>query len=108
MHSPFELPLLRAVTTPPDTVSADVSVALYAGEPADTFRSRLPAAARSEFDAALTRGEPLADAGHVLVAGAAGGGRCLIVGAGAGALTPGRQHHGDDGGQPQIERREGR
>jgi leucyl aminopeptidase len=91
MHSPFELPLLRAVTTTPDAVSADVVAVLYAGEPADAFRPRLPAVARGEFDAALTRGEALVDLGHVLVAGSTGaGGRCLVVGAGAGPLTPDR------------------
>ncbi len=91
MHSPFELPVLRAVTTTPDAVSADLVVSLYAGEPADAFRSRLPAAAHAEFSAALARGESLADAGHVLVAGgAAGGGRLLVVGTGTGALTADR------------------
>ena len=83
MHSPFELPVLRALTTAPDAVSADLVVSLYAGEPADAFRSRLPAVAHAEFSAALARGESLSDPGHVLVAGgAAGGGRLLVVGVG--------------------------
>jgi len=88
MHTPFELPLLRAVTAAPDTVSADLVVALYAGEPPDGYRSRLPMAARVEFDAALGRGEPVAELGRVLVAStAAGTGRLIVVGAGPGPLT---------------------
>jgi leucyl aminopeptidase len=89
MHTPFELPLLRAVTATPDTVAADLVVVLYAGEAADAVRPRLPVAARVEFDAALTRGEALADPGHVLVASTGAGtpGRVIVVGAGAGPLT---------------------
>ncbi|MEZ5418718.1 MAG: hypothetical protein R2708_15445 [Vicinamibacterales bacterium] len=59
MHSPFELPLLRAVTSTPDAESVDLLVALYAGEPTDAYRARLPVAARVEFEAALSRGEAL-------------------------------------------------
>ena len=87
MQIPFELPVLRAVTTAPDAVSVDLVVALYAGEPADAFRGRLPVAARVEFDAALARGEAVADAGRVLVASTAAGGRVIVVGAGTGPLT---------------------
>ncbi len=79
------------MTATADTVSADLVVTLYAGEPADAFRPRLPASSRSEFDAALARGESLDEAGHVLVAGsAAGGGLVLVVGAGTGPLTADR------------------
>jgi leucyl aminopeptidase len=92
MHNPFELPLLSAATTAPDTVSADLLVALYAGEPPDAFAPRLPAAARSEFQAAVARSEPVAELGRVLVAsaGLASVGRVVVVGAGVGALTADR------------------
>ncbi len=91
MHSPFELPQLSAVTATPDRVSADLFVALYAGEPAEAFRSRLPSAAHADFEAALARGEAVGDLGRVLTAGTLpGGARVLVVGAGPGALTPPR------------------
>ncbi|MEZ5290219.1 MAG: leucyl aminopeptidase [Vicinamibacterales bacterium] len=92
MHSSFELPSLRAVTSAPDAASADLLVALYGGEPVEAFSARLPAAARQEFQAAMARGETVADLGRVLVAsaGLAAAGRVIVVGAGTGPLTADR------------------
>jgi leucyl aminopeptidase len=88
MHSPFELPLLRAVAGAPGAVASDLTVVLHAGDDAAALRQRLPAAACGEFDAAVARKEPLADAGHVLLASTAGaGGRLIVVGTGTGPLT---------------------
>jgi leucyl aminopeptidase len=96
MQSPFELPLLRAVAGAPDAVASDLTVVLHAGDDAaESFRRRLPEAARGEFDAAVARKEPLADQGHVLLAStAAPGGRLIIVGVGPGPLTPASARRG--------------
>ncbi len=91
MHSPFELPSLRAVTSPPHEQQADLFVTIYPGDGHDAVRRRLSGPALQELDAAIARKEPVADLGHVFVtqAGDAGWGtsRIAVVGAGPGPLT---------------------
>ncbi len=91
MHSPFELPSLRAVTSSPHEQAADLFVSIYAGDRHDAVRRRLSGPAAQELDAAVARKEPVADLGHVFVTQAADAGwrtsRILVVGAGPGPIT---------------------
>ena len=91
MHSPFELPSLRAVTSAPHEQQADLFVTIYSGDGHDAVRRRLSGPALQELDAAIARKEPVADLGHVFATQAddAGWGtsRIAVVGAGPGPLT---------------------
>ena len=94
MHSPFELPSLRAVTAHPRELAVDLVVALCPAPATVASVDRLSGAARQEVGAAISRGEPVGDLGR-LTAVAAGDaawqcGRILVVGLGAG--TPGADH----------------
>ena len=90
MHSPFELPSLRAVTASPREVAVDLLVALRPAEPGDTA-GRLSAAARQDVADAASRGEPVSDLGRVLATAVGDSGwqtsRVLVVGLGPGPLT---------------------
>ena len=91
MHSPFELPSLRAVTSSPHEQQADLFVTIYPGDGHDVVRRRLSGPALQELDAALARKEPVAELGHVFVTQAGDAGwrtsRIAVVGAGPGPLT---------------------
>jgi leucyl aminopeptidase len=90
MHSPFELPSLRAVTASPWEVAVDLLIALRPADAGDTA-SRLSGAARQDLADAVSRGEPVADLGRVMATAVGDGGwqtsRVLIVGLGQGPLT---------------------
>ena len=91
MHSPFELPSLRAVTSSPHEQQADLFVTIYPGDGHDVVRRRLSGPALQELDAAMARKEPVAELGHVFVTQAGDAGwrtsRIAVVGAGPGPLT---------------------
>ena len=91
MHSPFELPSLRAVTSSPHEQAADLFVSIYSGDSHDAVRRRLSGPAGQELDAAIARKEPVADLGHVFVTQAGDAGwrtsRIVVVGAGPGPIT---------------------
>ncbi len=91
MHSPFELPSLRAVTASPREVVADLLIALCPAEGGDAVAGRLSDPVRLELAAAISRGEPVSDLGRLMTAATADPawhtGRVLVVGAGAGPLT---------------------
>ena len=88
MHSAFELPSLRAVSASPGEVAVDLLVALYPGQGSDAVAARLSAAARQDLAAAVSRGEPVSDAGRAMAiaAGDPPGRptRVLVVGTGPG------------------------
>ncbi len=91
MHSPFELPSLRAVTSPPHEQQADLFVALYPADGHAAVRQRLSGPAWQDLDAAIARKEPVADLGHIFVTQAGDAGwrtsRIAVVGTGPGPLT---------------------
>ena len=64
MHSPFELPSLRAVTAGPREVVADLLIALCPAEGGDAVVGRLSDPVRQELAAAISRGEPVSDLGR--------------------------------------------
>jgi leucyl aminopeptidase len=90
MHSPFELPSLRAVTASPREVAVDLLIALRPAEAGDTA-GRLSGAARQDVADAASRGEPVADLGRVMATAVGDSGwqtsRVLVVGLGPGPLT---------------------
>lgn len=90
MHSPFELPSLRAVTSTLPELEADLLVALYPGEGGDVTAGRLSGPVRQELAAAVSRGEPVSDLGRAFIASTGEAGwrtsRVLVVGAGPGPL----------------------
>ncbi len=91
MHTPFELPSLRAVTSSPHELEADVFVTVYPGDGNEAVRRRLSTAARGELDAALARGEAVGDLGHIFSTQTGDPGwrttRLAVVGAGPGPLS---------------------
>jgi leucyl aminopeptidase len=91
MHSPFDLPSLRAVTIPPREVAVDLLIALYPAPAADGVAGRLSAAASQEVAAAVARGEPVSELGRVLATAVGDSAwqtsRVAVVGAGPGPLT---------------------
>ncbi len=91
MHSPFELPSLRAVTSSPHEQAADLFVSIYSGDSHDAVRRRLSGPAGQDLDAAIGRKEPVADLGHVFATQAGDAGwrtsRIIVVGAGPGPIT---------------------
>jgi leucyl aminopeptidase len=90
MHSPFELPSLRAVTASPREVAVDLLIALRPADDGDT-PSRLSAAARQDVADAASRGEPVSDLGRILATSAGDSSwqtsRVIVVGLGPGPLT---------------------
>ena len=92
MHSPFELPSLRAVTSSPHEQAVDLFFAIYPGEANTAVRGRLSRPALQDLDAAIARKEPVAELGHVFVTHAGDPAwrtaRIAVVGAGPGPLTP--------------------
>ena len=91
MHSPFELPSLRAVTARPSDVAVDLLIALCPAQGSDEVTRRLSEPVRQEVAAALSRGEPVSDLGRVLATSSGAPGwqtsRVAVVGAGPGTLT---------------------
>ena len=90
MHSPFELPSLRAVTASPREVAVDLLIALRPADAGDTS-SRLSAVARQDVTDAAARGEPVSDLGRILATAAGDNSwptsRVIVVGLGPGPLT---------------------
>jgi leucyl aminopeptidase len=91
MHSAFELPSLRTVSASPAEVAVDLLIALYPATGGEAVAARLSPPARQELAAAVSRGEPVADQGRMLLVGSADKAwktsRVLVVGAGNGTLT---------------------
>ncbi len=91
MHSPFELPSLRAVTSSPHEQAADLFVSIFCGGSVDAVKRRLSGPAGQDLDAAIARKEPVGDLGHVFVTQAGDAGwrtsRIAVVGAGPGPVT---------------------
>ncbi|MGE4085458.1 MAG: leucyl aminopeptidase [Vicinamibacterales bacterium] len=87
MHSPFELPSLRAVTAQPREVAVDLVIVPCPAPPSDAVLARLSDAARQEVTAAVSRGEPIAELGRTTATAAADAawqcGRVLVVGLGS-------------------------
>jgi leucyl aminopeptidase len=91
MHSPFELPSLRAVTAAPREVAVDLIIALCPAQGGDALAGRLSSAARQDLAAAISRGEPVSDLGRVLPTAVGDpawqSSRVLVIGTGPGPVT---------------------
>ncbi len=91
MHSPFELPSLRAVTSSPHEQAADLFVSIFAEGSLEAVKRRLSGPAGQDLEAAIARKEPVGDLGRVFVTQAGDPGwrtsRIAVVGAGSGPIT---------------------